>query len=86
MANEYSLYVRHEIFLRLKKVSSRQRERVLSFLDSLERDPFQPGDYETLSPDGRPIQTKIVGPFAVLFWTDHAVSEIKVVDFVPADG
>jgi hypothetical protein len=85
MATEYSVYVRHEVYLRLGKVPVRQRSRLLSFFDSLERDPFQHGDYEVISPEDRQIQVKIIGSYALLFWADHPVSEIKVVDLVPAD-
>jgi hypothetical protein len=31
-------------------------------------------------------QAKIIGSFALLFWADHPVSEVKVVDLVPADA
>lgn len=86
MAQEYSLYLRHEACLRLRSVRGRQRDRLLSFFDFLERDPFQSGDYEMKSPEGRSIQVKIVGSLAVLYWADHPVKEIKVVDLVPADA
>mgnify|MGYP001598683968 CR=1 FL=1 len=86
MATEYSLYVRHEVYVRLRNARGRSRDHLLRFLDSLQRDPFQRGDYEMISPEGRSIQVKVIGSFALLFWADHAVSEIKVVDLVPADS
>jgi hypothetical protein len=86
MAIEYTLYVRHEVYLRLATVRGRPRDRLLSFFDSLQRNPYQLGDYEAKSPEDRPIQVKIIESFAVLSWADHPVSEIKVVDLVTADA
>jgi hypothetical protein len=85
MATGYTLYVRHEVYALLGRLPRKQRIRILEFLGRLPADPFQHGDYEARSPQGRPIQVKIIGPFAVLFWADHAVSEVKVPDIVPAD-
>ena len=86
MATEYSLYVRHEVYLQLLALRKQPRDRILRFLDSLEHNPYQHGDYEVVSPESRAIQVKIVGSFALLYWADHAVSEVKVVDLVPADS
>jgi hypothetical protein len=86
MATEYTLYVRHEVYDRLQGVRGRQRVGILDFLDSLHRDPFQDGDFMTLSPEGRPIQAKIIGSFALLYFADHPVCEVKVVDLVLADA
>lgn len=86
MATGYTLYVRHEVYLLLGRLPRHQRSRILEFLDRLPADPVQHGDYEARSPEGRPIHVKVIGAFAVLFWADHAVSEVKVVDIVPADN
>ena len=85
MPTEYPLYVRHEVYQRLANIRGRQRKEIMSFLATLERDPIQRGDYETTSPEGRTVQARILGSFALLFWADHAVAEIKVIDLVPAD-
>ena len=86
MGGKYLLFVRHEVYLQLASLRGKQRNLLLSFLDSLAHDPFQSGDYAVVSPEGRPIQVKITERFAVLFWADHAASEIKVIDLVAADG
>jgi hypothetical protein len=86
MATEYSLYVRHEVYSLLQTIKKQPRARILRFLDNLQHNPYQHGDYEAISPESRPIQVKIIGSFALLFGADHAVSEVKVVDLVPADS
>jgi hypothetical protein len=33
---------------------------------------------------GRSLEVKIVGPYAITYWADHAVKEIKVINVEPA--
>jgi hypothetical protein len=58
---------------------------ILSFLESLSSDPFRRGDYEEHDDVGRPVQIKIIGNFALTYWTDHAVKEVKVTRVERAD-
>ncbi|HAV64618.1 MAG TPA: hypothetical protein DCY13_19910 [Verrucomicrobiales bacterium] len=58
--------------------SRSDRERVFRFLESLEIDPFQTGDYELRDADQRPHQVRIVSMLAVVYWADHAAREVKV--------
>ena len=43
------------------------------------------GDYEETDEVGRPVQIKVVGFYALTYWADHAVSEIKVIKVEKAD-
>jgi len=43
------------------------------------------GDFTTLGADGRDWQVVILGPHAIVWWVDHAVSEVKIVAIRPAD-
>jgi len=47
--------------------------------------PTKPGDYEERDDAGRPIQIKIVGDYALTYWADHAVREVKVIQIEKAD-
>ncbi|HAV65205.1 MAG TPA: hypothetical protein DCY13_22890 [Verrucomicrobiales bacterium] len=71
--------------LRGPKPSRASRDRIIRFLESLEEEPFQPGDYQELDESGRTLQIKIVGDMALTFWADHAVKEVKVVRMERAD-
>jgi len=50
----------------------------------LAEDPFRAGDYVERDDIGRPIQVKIIGRYAVFFWSDHPVKEVKIVDLKSA--
>jgi hypothetical protein len=82
----YAVYLRIEAAELLKSVASQNRRGIENFVDSLSGNPFKTGDYTETDAAGRPIQIKILGHFAVAFWADHAVKEIKVVAIVRADG
>jgi len=81
----YAVYLRIEAAESLKSVASQNRRGIENFVDSLSGNPFKTGDYTKTDAAERPIQIKILGNFAVAFWADHAVKEIKVVAIVRAD-
>jgi hypothetical protein len=51
----------------------------------LREDPFRKGDYSERDEIGREIEVVVVGRFAVLFWADHPVKEIKIVELRLSD-
>ncbi len=71
--------------LQLERPSRLERERLLSFLESLADNPWKQGDYEERDNVGHPIQIKIIGDYALTYWADHAVKEVKVVRIEKAD-
>jgi len=80
----YKVLITHEV-LSLPRPSAPEQQKILSFLDSLSGNPFQPGDYGERDEAGRAVQIKIVGRYALTFWADHAVSEVKVTKIEKAD-
>ena len=60
------------------------RRLLLKFCDQLQTNPFLEGDYVEKDLTGRPIQLRIVGNWAVTFWADHAVKEVRVLRIEPA--
>ena len=80
----YKVLITHKV-LSLPRPSVQNRNRMLSFLDSLCADPFQKGDYEERDETDRPVQIKVIGKYALTFWADHAVREVKVVRIGGAD-
>ena len=81
---DYKVLVSLE-FLQIERPAKRDREAILSFLEGLAKDPFQRGDYEEHDEVGRPIQIKIVSKYALTYWADHGVKEVKVTKLEPAD-
>ncbi len=71
--------------LQLDRPSRRERDAILSFLEGLKSNPGQPGDYPELDASGRTVQIKILGAYALTYWVDHAVREVKVVKVEKAD-
>ena len=65
--------------------SGTQRESVMKFIRSLGNNPNTAGDFTEKDNVGRIVQVKIIGRYAVTFWADHAVSEIKVTHIKSAD-
>lgn len=85
MQGDYALYVRKEAYQGMRTGSRVTRDRIIAFMESLQTDPFQSGDYSETDSTGRDCQVKIVGKYAVYFWADHAVKEVRIADIVDAD-
>ena len=81
----YRVFLRLEAMESLRSVKGAQRTRISQFIDSLAREPSQSGDYSERDETQRLIEVKIIGQFAVTYWSDHAVSEVKVIDIRRAD-
>ncbi len=79
----YAVYV-HEKVLNFLLTASRDRERILAFVRHLANDPYTHSDFEDSYEIGRPLEVKLVGSYAVTYWADHAVKEVKVVNVEPA--
>ena len=80
----YRVFIAAEAIAFLKTFSRREQLRITRLFEELVDDPFRAGDYVERDEIGRPIQVKIIGRYAVFFWTDHSVKEVKIVDLKPA--
>ena len=81
----YDVYL-HERLLACAPRSGRSRERIMDFVRSLADNPFQRANYEDADPAGHSVGVKLVGRFAVTYFVDHAVREVKIVNIEPADN
>ena len=73
------------VLLQLRPPARVDRERILTFIEKLAEDPFKPGDYAERDEVGNLLQIKIIGDYAITYWADHAIKEVKVVRFEKAD-
>ena len=80
----YALYI-NEAVLSVAPQSGVPRQRLLSFIRSLADNPNTPGDFSETDGVGRLVQVKLVGRYALTFWADHAVSEVKITHIRLAD-
>jgi len=80
----YKVYINQEALFTTPRSGS-QRKRVMDFIGSLAFDPHTRGDFSEKDEVGRTVFVKIVHRFAITFWADHAVSEVKVTHIRAAD-
>jgi hypothetical protein len=80
----YKVLITVEV-LRMELPSRKERDRILSFFEYLTNNPECAGDYTDCDDVGRLVQIKILGDYAVTYWADHAVKEVKVTKIEKAD-
>jgi hypothetical protein len=80
----YAVFLHADVFNNLPTQGSSRRP-ILAFLEQLGPDPFQTGDYQETDAAGRPSEVKVIGKYAVAYWADHAVREVKVLRLELAD-
>ena len=65
--------------------SAMQQQKLMAFIRSLADNPNTNGDFTEKDQASRIVQVKVIGRYAVTFWADHAVSEVKVTHIKSAD-
>jgi hypothetical protein len=80
----YAVFI-HEGALATSPKSGEAKRAVMDFIRGLAESPNTLGDFSEPDESGRMVQVKIIGRYAITFWADHAVSEIKVTHIQPAD-
>jgi hypothetical protein len=80
----YRVLIAKEVIASLGQCSRREKMLISRLFDEPADDPYKAGDYVEPDEIGRPIQIALVGRFAVWFWSDHAVKEVKVLDLTSA--
>lgn len=71
--------------LQLKRPGRAQRDQIFSFLEGLADDPGQAGDFTERDAAGNSVHIKIIGDYALTYWADHAVKEVKVTKIEKAE-
>lgn len=80
----YRVYINQEALVSAPR-SGPSRKAVMDFIHSLASDPYSTGDFAEKDEVGRTVYVKLAGRFAITFWADHAVSEVKVTHIKLAD-
>ena len=81
----YKIFLRLEAAEAIRVVRGVQQTQISAFIDSLGNDPSQVGDYTERDESDRQVESKVIGQYAITFWVDHAVKEIKIADIRRAD-
>jgi mRNA-degrading endonuclease RelE of RelBE toxin-antitoxin system len=82
----YQIFVRLEAMESLRSIRGDRLRRLSAYIESLAEDFFQRGDYTERDDTQREIQIKIVGQYALTYWADHAVAEVKITHIGRADS
>ena len=67
------------------RLRGKQKKLLADFVRALEDAPFNEGDFPERDDSGREYYTKVIQNYAVSFYPDHAVKEVKVFEIVRAD-
>lgn len=62
-----------------------KRRKILDFISRLRERPDTPGDFTDKDVCGRERQIKIIGDYAITYWSDAPVKRVMVVDVSLAD-
>jgi len=76
----YSVYVQSAVAESLLSLKSKEQDKLLRHFRRLRTNPFTEGDYVERDEIGRLLQVLVVGRHAIVFWSDHAVKEVKIID------
>ncbi len=76
----YSVFVGSHIAELFPQMKFKERNQILRLFNKLRTRPFLEGDYVERDSIGRLMQVVIVGQSALVFWADHAVKEVKIID------
>ena len=62
-----------------------QRRQILDFIYHLRQHPDTRGDFTDKDASLRERQIKVIGDYAITFWSDSPVKVVMIVDVSPAD-
>ena len=80
----YRVLIAKDVVASLGNCSRREKLLITRLFDDLADAPYRVGDYVERDENERPIQVLIAGRFAIWFWSDHAVKEVKILDLTLA--
>ncbi len=78
----YAVFLRQETAESMVRIPGVRRRAVEAFISYLSENPFDEGDFSEADETGRIAFTKIVRDFAITYYPDHAVCEIKILEIV----
>jgi hypothetical protein len=81
----YAVYLHFELLEVVPKRGA-QQQKILRSIQSLAENPFAEGDFTDKDEISRTRQIKIVGDYAITYWTDHPAKIVMVVDIALADS
>jgi hypothetical protein len=81
----YAVYLHFELLEVVPKRGA-QQQKILRFIQLLAENPFAEGDFTDKDDTFRTRQIKIVGDYAITYWTDHPAKTVMIMDIALADS
>ncbi len=85
MPIEFDVEIHAHVAGEIRRLSPEDQSGILRFLDVLSVGHDLEPDYVETDDAGREIRGRIAGRHAVLYWADHAVRSVRIIDLLPAD-
>lgn len=82
MASSYSIFLRRAAADTLAGLREPRKSAISKFIDYLGENPFYEGDFPEQDDTGRIVYCKIISDFAITYYPDHPVEEIKILELV----
>jgi mRNA-degrading endonuclease RelE of RelBE toxin-antitoxin system len=76
----YRVFLAKEVVAQLRVCKRTQQQQITRFFEEIADNPCRTGDFLEQDEVGRDIQVTVIGRFAIYYWSDHAVKEVKVID------
>ena len=80
MIEPYSVFLHLEVTEALHSLRRPELDAVLRLARSLGRNPFQAADFQEVDDHGRANNVKLIGKLAVVYYTDNADGEVRILD------
>ena len=81
----FKIFINYDVLEEVPK-SGKTRAEILRFIESLAEKPLNSGDFDEIDDVGRPVYTKIIRKYAITYWPDTPVKEVKIIRIRKADG
>ena len=83
--DRYKVFIAEEVVDLVSSLKGRQKATLKGFISGLATNPFESGDFPERDRTGRPTQCKVIGNYALSFYSDHAAKEVMVFEINRAD-
>ena len=79
MKDDWELVFHQQAFDVIATARGRQKKYLSRALEALLAHPYRTPDYQEKDKTGRSLSVLLAGPWAITFWLDHFVKEIRIV-------
>ena len=83
MSDSYAIFLNRPVYEALIRLKGNKKKAIEKFIDYLSDNPFDEGDFTESDESGRLVHCKIIRDYAITYFPDHAVKELKIIELVP---